>query len=258
VQKTEATATVVDPATTAAAAKKEAEAATARKAELELNFRSGNITAAEYIEQSGAMSEYLASQGVPLDQLKQVVEQTQMNSEAQSWADAVEDFKNSPAGNDWPGGDGNLVTLNDKLLSLGLEDSTDRVGALTRAYAAMRKAGQVIPYTPPAEEPTNTAEEVADGASRRALADKLANDAAAAAAALKAKPLAARTSSSLFGASSGVSDIPTTTTTKAGATIEIPREVSPAEIIDAWKKAVVAQGGSPNDEFKSAFAGKAR
>jgi len=264
VQKPEAPATVVDPAIAAAAAQKETEAQAAHKAELELKFRSGDITAAEYIEQSGAlvtaMNSYLESQGVSLDAIKKTVAKTEETAESQSWADAVETFKNSPAGMDWPGGEKNLDIIGTKVIALGLESSEDKVAALAQAYAEMKRTGTI--FSREAETPIpNTAERIAAEMVAKTAADKLANDAAIAAraaAAVHASPRAASTSSSLFGQSSGVSSVPAKTAADAEATVEVPKELSPAEIMDAWKKSVIAQGGNPDAALHSTFSGRAR
>lgn len=244
---------VVDPAIAAAAAQKAAEDEATLKAELELKFKRGEINAADYIEQSGAMKDYLAKQGVPLDALRNAVTQSQETAETQSWADATKVFLNSPAGSSWPGGDKNLALIGDKLAALGLTDAEDKVAALAQAYEAMKTSGTIFPYEPPAPTPTNTAEQVAAGILAKAAADKLAIDAAAAAKAVAAAPKAAATSSSLFGASSGGSGATGAAATASGAAVDIPKEASPAEIMDAWKKATIAAGQSPDTVFTDAF-----
>jgi hypothetical protein len=49
----------------------------AAKAELELAFKRGDISAAEYLDRSGAISEYLEKAGVPVEELKTQVAERQ-------------------------------------------------------------------------------------------------------------------------------------------------------------------------------------
>lgn len=245
VQETPATSVaeaVVDPAI----AQKAAEDAAAAKAELELQFKRGDISAADYIEKSGAMEDYLAKKGVPLDALKAVVTKNQEDSESQSWADAVEAFKAGP-GSDWPGGDRNLQIIGLVIASKpDLLNATDKVAALAQAYASMKSTGMVFPF----EAPASAAAVVA--------APAAAVVPAAAAAVVAATPVVvpkvASTSSSLFGASSGVGASSGAAAPAAAAKTDIPADATPAEIIDAWKKQQLAAGKDPNAEFVSTFA----
>jgi hypothetical protein len=98
----------------------------ANLANLELKFKRGEISASDYLMQSGALEEY--------------VEKVQSRAETeivQSWAQATEAFKSGP-GADWPGGERNKEILGFKLAELGLTDATDKVAALTQAFNAMR------------------------------------------------------------------------------------------------------------------------
>ena len=72
-----------------------------------------------------------------------------------TWAQAVEDFKNSPAGSDWPGGDRNRDMMGQELQSLNLVDAKDKVAALTQAYAQMKATGMLVPSEAPVVTPTN-------------------------------------------------------------------------------------------------------
>ena len=62
----------------------------------------------EYLQESGAIDEYLENAGVPLEELKNAVEDKHTEQFTQSWASATEEFLHSPAGADWPGGAKNL------------------------------------------------------------------------------------------------------------------------------------------------------
>ena len=239
-------AMTVDPAAAAQAAADQL----AAKTRLEMQFKAGEITTAEYLEQSGAVDEYLASKGLPLDALRSAVEQTQSTQETQSWAEATELFRNGPAGSDWPGGDKNLKLIGRELAALGLVDATDKVAALAQAYQSMKDNGIVFPYEPPADA--------------AAVAAPAAVAAASAAPAVIAAPVApavvrtAATSSSLFGKSSGVSGNPTTPAAPAKSDAEkvalaVAADASPAEIMAAWKAANQAAGKHPDDALRDAF-----
>ena len=142
VQPTQQVAAPVVPVVDVA---KEAELEAIRQVELEAKFKRGEMSTADYLEQSGAMSAYLAKQGIPVESLKATVERNADAVETQSWADAVEAFKQSPSGASWPGGDKNVMVMNDKIFALGLQDATDKVAALAQAYAAMQSSGTVFP-----------------------------------------------------------------------------------------------------------------
>lgn len=241
---------VIDQAAVAAAAAAEASA----KAELEISFKRGDISAAEYIEKSGAVKTYLEKEGLSLDTLRATVEQNQSASYEQSWQTATEQFKNSPAGSDWPGGDKNLNMIGMRLVSMGLTDAKDKVAALAMAYADMKKTGMIFPgdaaavetpiVTPPA---TPTAAEVA-------AATAAANPANVTRAAEVQRRLAS-TSSSLFDQSSGVSDA-VTAGKPAPTQVQVDPNATPEQIMDAWKKAQVASGINPDAAFTDRFGRK--
>jgi hypothetical protein len=98
----------------------------ADKATLELKFKRGEISASDYLLQSGAMEEYV-------ERLQERAGQAAV----QSWAQATEAFKQGPGAN-WPGGDNNRERLGHKLAELGLTEATDKVDALTQAWRAMQ------------------------------------------------------------------------------------------------------------------------
>jgi len=117
----------------------------ARQTELELQFRRGEISVKEYIEQSGAVTEFLESQGVPLDELREVAGLRQAHAFEQDWVAATETFLAGPGG-DWPGGNANKTNLQNALVALGLMDADDKVGALVQAYEYMKQNNALIPY----------------------------------------------------------------------------------------------------------------
>ena len=266
----------VDPAVAEKQAADKAAADAVAKTELELKFKRGEISASDYIEQSGALASYLERQGVPLSELKKAVEANKGNDYEKSWQEASADFVKTSAGADWPGGEKNLEILGLKIVALGLSEAKDKVGALAQAYADMKRTGMIFPTT---AEGTLSPEQqaAAKAAADKAIADKTAADEAArvaaasgtAAAVAQASAETARAvaaarvqsqSSSLFGASSGVG-----AGTSAGATAPaapaaktiIPDNATPAEILQAWKEAQLAGGNDPNRVFMDQFRNRA-
>ena len=243
---------VVDPAqeeAARAAAAKAAETQAAERAELELKFKRGEISAKEYIEKSGAISEYLEAQGIPLDDLKASVTKNRSDAFVQSWEQATDKFKNSAAGADWPGGERNIQQMGMMLAALDLVDADDKVDALAQAYAHMKKTGMIFKEEPATPVATPAAAVIP------ATATPAITVAPAAAAASAAPATSPRTSSSMFGASSGVGAGAAETKVKA-ANIEIPKDASPAEILAAWKEQTVKDGKSPDAAFIETFSAR--
>jgi hypothetical protein len=130
-------------AATAPTATEETPLEVAQRVELDLRFRRGEISVSQYVEQSGAVKQYLENQGIPLDDLRSAIQEKNNTRFEQSWADATEEFLNGPYGSDWPGGNQNREILGMKLVQLGLEDAPDKVQALAQAYAAMKSENRV-------------------------------------------------------------------------------------------------------------------
>jgi len=103
------------------------ELATANRAELELKFKRGDITAEQYLEQSGAIGTYLQNHGILPEALTAVSELVTHNS----WAAATEEFLQG-AGSDWPGGEENKNILAAILEENGMTEPT--VENLSAAY----------------------------------------------------------------------------------------------------------------------------
>jgi hypothetical protein len=254
--------TVVDPAAQAAAEAAAAEQAATDKAELERRFRLNEISAAEYIQQSGAMKQYLENEGISIDALKETVNANQGKIIEQSWAQAGEAFRNSPAGADWPGGTRNQELIGMKIAALGLEDAEDKVAALARAYQELKSAGTLFPLTveeqiaagirvpQPAVVPDPAA--VAARAATEAAAEHAAATRAAAAAKVQSM------SSSIFGASSGTSGAPVISPAVVEAKKIIPPDATPAEILQAWKEEQIKAGISPDVAFKEQYSANRR
>ena len=253
VREPEAAQVVVDPAIAAAEAQRVAETELLAKTDLERRFKLGEITASDYIQQSGAMKEYLAKEGVDLDSLKTIVEANRDTKYKQSWAEAGATFQNSPAGADWPGGNKNQELLGLKIAAMGLADAPDKVAALAQAYAEMKRTNLYFPNgdgeAAPVLEPDREKAAVVAAAAQAATAA----DAARVAEALRATAAAKSQSwsSSLFGQSSGMSggaiESPATTDAKKA----VPADATPAEIMAAWKEGQLAAGKDLNESFLS-------
>ena len=109
------------------------------KSELNLMYRRGEISTEEYLEQSGAVADYLAGKGLAVDSIEQIANQ-QLEK---SWADATNEFLNGP-GSDWPGGQKNLEFIGMKVAALGLTQAPDKVAALTQAWGEMKANGTIF------------------------------------------------------------------------------------------------------------------
>jgi hypothetical protein len=131
-----------------------------QRAELELKFKRGEISTEEYLTESGAIESYLEQQGVPLDELRTTVqEKRQVKMHAQSWAEAVENFKNGP-GADWPGGPELLKEAGNRLIALGLENAPDKVAALTQVWNSIKSENEGLKKI----EEAHTPEQIRDAA----------------------------------------------------------------------------------------------
>lgn len=255
----ESTETVPDPAAEAAAnvaAAKAEEAKAAARTELELQFKRGEITTAVYLEQSGAMDEYLVSKGLSIAALKETVDRHESAKFEQSWEDATTEFLKG-SGSTWPGGARNKEMMGLQIAALGLSDAKDKVAAFSAAFAEMKKKNLVFALTPEEEAALAPQTEAAMAAAAVKAADTLRTNtaeivaaAAVAAAAVKRNAV----SSSLFGASSGTSAAVITAKDANQQKFDVPSNATPEEIMDAWKKGVVAAGQDPNAAFTESFA----
>jgi hypothetical protein len=122
------------------------------KSALQIQFQLGQISAAEYIEKSGAVADFLQKQGVPIEDLKaQIVERQQVLTE-QDWKSATEEFL---AHSDWPGGDINRQRLGEQIISMGATEKPS-VDTLGRAYEVLKAKNMLV------ESPESTAQKEAD------------------------------------------------------------------------------------------------
>jgi hypothetical protein len=122
-----------------------------RKSELELRFKRGEISASQYLEESNAVADYLAQNGVDMESLRTVSGQRF----EQSWSDAAATFAQQHP--DWPGGEQNKNLLGRVIEANGWMDAEDKAAALHAAYEQL-KAQDALIMTPEQE-----------------LSDKLAN-----------------------------------------------------------------------------------
>lgn len=247
------TTPTVDPAIAQKAAADAAAAKAAADAELELRFKRGELSASQYLEQSGAVAEYLAKQGIPVEELRAQVEQSRGNKEIQSWEEATTVFKNT-IGADWPGGERNREILGYKLAELGLTDASDKVAALGQAFAAMKASKMIFndDGTPQTVTPTVTTTPAA------ATTPVVNTTPVAPAAAAVVPTQTPQRSSGIFGASSGVGGDTTVGAAEQKSPIQIPANATPAEIMALYNESLRREGKNPNDEFMRQFASKAR
>jgi hypothetical protein len=121
----------------------------AGKEELARKYQLGLISMPEYIEASGAISEYLEKRGIDIETLKTTVTEKQESVTVRSWQQAVDDFLTSPAGADWPGSSGsgqesNLETIQKIIVENGLESSPS-VEVLAQCWDFMKQNNLVKP-----------------------------------------------------------------------------------------------------------------
>jgi hypothetical protein len=97
----------------------------ARETALEIQFRNGSITMAEFIEKSGAIERYEARR-----ETQQIIG---------GWQESVSEFLNSPAGADWPGGTDMMKRIGEVLQEkMGVEREPSAEN-LARAWAIIKQ-----------------------------------------------------------------------------------------------------------------------
>ena len=116
-------------------------AETNRLADLQLRFQLGQLDAASYIRESGAITSYLNEQGVDIDALKEFSATKQTERVEKSWASATEEFLQG-AGASWPGGTANQQKIGEVLLQMDAAESPSAEN-LARAFAYMRSNGLI-------------------------------------------------------------------------------------------------------------------
>ncbi len=105
------------------------------RSELDMQFRRGELTTAEYLDRTNAIGEYLAEKGFD-------VEAAAGKQFEQSWAQATQEFlNNTTEGQTWKGGQKNMELIGNLIQSHGLLDAADKVAALQACAAEMRQKG---------------------------------------------------------------------------------------------------------------------
>lgn len=186
---------------------------------MQLDVQSGRMSIDEYIVKSGAVDKYLQSKGIKVDDLKEVVTEKRTNKEMASWKSATDKFL-SQEGNDWPGGEQNMKVLGYHLASLNLTGKPS-VESLQKAYDAMKKDNMVFPVTPVTPAPATPA------------------------------PKKKLSSSATFGVGTGSNDASKPAITPNTGLPKITDDMSPRDIMEAYKAAVIAGGGHPDDYLRS-------
>jgi|SRR5271156_329575 hypothetical protein len=136
------------------------ELAVAERAELDLQFKRGQIDTATYLEKTGAIAEALEKTlGVPLNQIVDSFQEHAGKSFEQSWAEASNKFKQSPEGRTWPGGEANKLKLGEVMTTTEVEgvllaDLPDKVQALRLAYDYMKDNDLLVENTETKQEQT--------------------------------------------------------------------------------------------------------
>jgi hypothetical protein len=125
-----------------AAVKAEADNAVAR-AELDLQFKRGEVTAAEWMERSGAVSEFFAKKGIALEDVEASAQKAAGERITQSWADATAEFMNSAEGKIWPGGEENKQKMLEILDAMGAMDAANSEN-MRRAAVYMRQNNMLV------------------------------------------------------------------------------------------------------------------
>ena len=109
------------------------------RVELELKFKRGEISTDEYLAQSGAIERHLASQGLSLEALRAATDRGLIND----WESATDEFLQSEAAADWPGGEANQAILGKILIDMGAAEYPSAEN-MRRAYEFMRENNLVV------------------------------------------------------------------------------------------------------------------
>jgi hypothetical protein len=122
----------------------------AAKADLELRFKRGELSTAEYLEQSGAFAEAIEKMlGAPIEDIVETFQKTSGEKFVQSWQTATTEFFQTDEGRTWPGGEANKNKLGE-VLQMKLEGGTtladlpDKVQAMKAAYEYMKQENLLV------------------------------------------------------------------------------------------------------------------
>jgi hypothetical protein len=142
----------------------------AEKVELDLRFRRGELSAPEYLRQSGELEQAFdtyAKTKLGVDP-EELATNRQMS---EAWQAVTERWLNGPEGKNWPGGTENLRRVKELMEANGLFDVPPSGQILTDVANFMRKNNLLIPYegeTTKAISEANSAEEI-NAAARASL-----------------------------------------------------------------------------------------
>jgi hypothetical protein len=215
-------------------------------AALQLKASTGDLKAhEEYLVKSGFLDRYLESKGFKPDEYKQVLQERASDKVAKDWNGAVQDFLKD---SDWPGG-----TQNEKLLKYKLAELKDDKGqplayspskdSLLKAYEALKAENMLFPREEQKPEEKKDA----------ATATTTVKPATTAAGTPPVQKRAA-TGSTAFGTSQESGTRRTTPASKAVP--QITDDMTPQQIMDAFKEASIAAGQSPDDALRATYAGR--
>ncbi len=186
---------------------------------LQLDFAAGRISIDEYVLKSGAVEKYLESKGVKTEDLKDIVDEKKSDKFVEAWESATAEFLKLE-GNDWPGGINNQKVMGYKLAELGLSDSPS-VESFQKAYDAMKAEGLVFTVQAPEKvAPVPTVKKKA-------------------------------TSSSTFGVGGSVGRDQKAQGTQPTVPA-ITADMSPRDIMEAYKAAALSQGIHPDELMREA------
>jgi hypothetical protein len=104
-----------------------------RKSNLELAFKRGELSTADYLNQSGALAEAIGKHNETV-QTQQAADEKVVTD----WQQAVEEFKHSEAGADWIPCKENTETISDVLRQMDAQDSPN-AEHLKRAWKCMKE-----------------------------------------------------------------------------------------------------------------------
>lgn len=106
----------------------------AAAAELELKFKRGEVSTAQYIRESGVLDSYLAEKGIDVNAHQAELKAGQ--DYAAAWAAAGAAWNQTDDGRNAPGGPALVKAVGEKVVELGLQDKPS-VESIQRAYNAL-------------------------------------------------------------------------------------------------------------------------
>jgi hypothetical protein len=211
-------------------------------AALQLKAASGDADAmSEYMVKSGALDRYLESKGIKPAEIQQVLQERASDKVARDWDGAVKDFL---ADSKWPGG-----TQNEKLLKYKLAELKDDKGqplaytpskaSLMKAFEALEAEHMLFPAEEKPADDTKGTQPVTPATTTTTTEP----------------PKRPRTGSTAFGTSQEQST--RRTAANAPKVPQITDDMTPQQIMAAFKDAAIANGESPDDVLRTTYAGRA-